>query len=273
MQVTRFNHARPLSEDQLRAYAPSVFQTEAWHERSDRFVAIPTIEVVRGLANEGFLPFRAAQSRTRVAGKADFTKHMLRFRKVDRADLAVGDNIMEIVLVNGNDGSSAYKLDAGVFRIACLNGMVVKSKDYGSVKVRHSGEAVSKVIEGSYEVLKTAEQALAAPADWSRIQLDDRARHAFAVGAHVERFGEDATTSIKPEALLVPRRREDMGRDLWSTFNVLQENVTRGGVTGVSRDERGRARRTTTRDVNGIDQNVRVNKGLWAMADYLAQNV
>jgi hypothetical protein len=270
---TNLSSARPLTEDQLFSVAPSIFQTEAHESRSLRFKPIPTIEVIRGLANEGFLPFKAGQSIARDPGKRDYTKHMVRFRKVDRQDLVVGDNIMELVLVNGNDGSSAYKLDAGIFRIACLNGMIVKDKDYGSVKVRHSGEAVAKVIEGSYEVLQSAERALAAPQDWGQIQLSDRERHAFARGAAIERWGVNEETNnplspVGPAMLLQPRRQADTGRDLWSTFNVLQENTTRGGLHG----QTASGRRHTTRDVNGIDQNVKVNKGLWEMAQWLADN-
>ena len=271
---SQFNQKRPLTEDEMARYAPSIFQTEAHESRSLRFQPIPTIEIVRRMAGEGFLPFHAAQSRARDVTKRDFTKHMIRFRKMDRNDLIVGDNILEVVLVNGNDGSSAYKLDAGIFRIACLNGMVVKSKDYGAVKVRHSGDVIGKVIEGTYEVMKGAERALTAPQDWSQIQLDDRMRYAFAVGAHVERFSDAAgnvETAIEPQQLLLPRRREDMGRDLWSTFNVIQENVIRGGLSNSAYNEHGERVRSSMREVMGIDQSVKLNKGLWAMAEYLSE--
>jgi hypothetical protein len=268
-----FNAGRPMTEDEMFKIAPSIFASEAHASRSLRFKPIPTIEIVRAMGNEGFLPFRAGQSVARDADRKAYTKHMVRFRKIDRSDLVVGDNIMEIVLVNGNDGSAAYKLDAGIFRIACLNGMVVKSKDYGSVKVRHTGDAMGKVIEGSYEVLKSAERALTAPQDWSGIQLSDRARIAFARGAAFERWGADESganpaSPVGPMELLTPRREADAGRDLWKTFNVLQENVTRGGLHGVSAS----GRRTTSRDVIGIDQNVKLNKSLWEMASWLADH-
>lgn len=274
-----FNSPRPLSIDELRHYAPSVFATEAHHSRSDRFRAIPTIEMVKGLASEGWSVVKAGQSVTRIADKAPFTKHMLRFRQLHQTLHAVGDNLLELVLVNGNDGSSAYNLHAGVFRIACLNGMIVKSKDFGSVKVRHTGDAVQKVIEGSYEVLRHADVALRAPQDWSQIQLLEHERHAFAVGAHVERFGLESNTLVEPQQLLEARRVEDKGNDLWSVFNRIQENATKGGLQGSFRAMRERmretgqrARRTTTRDVNGIDQNVNLNSGLWAMAEWLSEN-
>jgi hypothetical protein len=267
---TRFNSATPLSEDQLFQVAPSIFATQAHPSRSERFRPIATIDAIRGLRAEGFLPFSASQSVSRHVDRKPFAKHMVRFRKVDGQDtLRVGDNLLEIVLTNGNDGSAAYHLDAGIFRIACLNGMIVKSKDYGGATVRHTGEAVAKVIEGTYEVLKGAERALTAPQDWGRIELSETARRAFAIGAHVERFGADSETTIEPEQLLIPRRQVDTGRDLWSTFNVIQENVITGGIQGGRRAGR---RRSSTREVHGIDSNVRINKALWVMAEYLADH-
>ena len=203
-----------------------------------------------------------------------YIKHLLRFRRAElRSDLFVGDNILEMVLVNGNDGSASYQLDAGIFRIACMNGIIVKWVDFGGVRVRHTGEAVQEVIDGSFEVLKNAERALTAPQDWGRIQLSDRERFAFAKGAAVERWGVDEGTNnplapVGPDDLLRPRRTADTGRDLWSVFNVLQENVTQGGQAGRTTN----GRRHTTRTIRGIDQNLTVNRGLWQMAEWLSQN-
>jgi len=52
---------------------------------------------------------------------------------------------------------------------------------------------------------------------------------------------------------------------LWSTFNRVQENLVKGGLTG--RNANGRQQRT--RPVQGIDQNVRLNRALWLLADGL----
>jgi hypothetical protein len=268
--------ARALTEAELFKAAPSIFATEAHASRSDRFRPIPTIEMIKALATEGFSVVGAMQSAARSEDRKGFTKHLLRIRRLDDAKaLTVGDNVMEILLQNGNDGSSAYKLMAGMFRIRCANSLVSQTSTIDQVNVRHSGDAVGKVIEGTYEVLKNAEKVLAAPQDWSNIQLNDNVRRAFAVGAHVERFADaegNIATPIKPEQLLIPRRADDQGRDLWSTFNVIQENCIKGGLHGVGRDANGHRRRSTTREIGGIDQNVKLNKGLWAMAEYLADH-
>ncbi|MFM2121144.1 MAG: hypothetical protein RL722_2612, partial [Pseudomonadota bacterium] len=71
---------RPLGEDQMRLAAPSIFASGKHASRSERYTYIPTIEVLRGLRREGFEPFMVAQGASRVEGKAEFTKHMIRLR-------------------------------------------------------------------------------------------------------------------------------------------------------------------------------------------------
>ena len=83
-------------------------------------------------------------------------------------------------------------------------------------------------------MLGQAEAVLAAPQDWSRIALDCDAKAALAASAHALRFGDadgKVATPIRPEQLLTPRRAEDRADDLWTTLNVIQENVMRGGLS------------------------------------------
>ena len=70
----------PLGEEQMRGVAPSIFATGKHVSRSERYTYIPTIDVLRGLRKEGFEPFMVAQSRSRIEGKTEFTKHMIRMR-------------------------------------------------------------------------------------------------------------------------------------------------------------------------------------------------
>jgi hypothetical protein len=80
------------------------------------------------------------------------------------------------------------------------------------------------------------------------------------------------TTPITADQLLIPRRREDIGKDLWRTFNVTQENVLKGGLTAIKRNEGGeRVRRVSTRQIKGIDQDTNLNRALWTLAEKLAE--
>jgi hypothetical protein len=271
----RFDTGRPMTEDEMRRNAPSIFAYTAHDSRSERFKPIPTIEILRGLEKEGFMPVSAKQSVTRLPDRRDFTKHMIRLRRFDNVkEYAVGDTVAEIVLKNANDGSSAYELLPGLFRIRCLNGMVAKLSQLDALKVRHSGDVQNKVIDGTYTVLEDAKAALAAPQDWSRIQLGTEERLILAESAHRLRFANsegEVTTPIKPYQMLEPRRRDDVSRDLWTTFNVMQENAIRGGIQGVGRDANNRRIRRTSRPVNGIDQDVRLNRELFTLAAKMAE--
>jgi hypothetical protein len=260
----RFDTARALTEDELRASVPSVFATSAHESRSARFTAIPTIEVIRALASEGFSVVGAKQAIAKVEGRKPFAKHLLRIRQLGQQH-KVGDTVFEMLLKNANDGTSIYDFMAGLFRIACLNSCVAAISTLEHIRVRHSGDVVGKVIEGSYRVIGEAQKALAAPADWSGVQLSGEERTAFAESAHSLRFTE--TSPIPAAALLVPRRVEDTGRDLWTTFNVVQENAIRGGLVGVGNDRNGRLRQTTSREIKGIDQDVKLNKALWMLGE------
>jgi hypothetical protein len=86
-------------------------------------IYIPTIDVLRGLRREGFEPFMVAQGASRVEGKAEFTKHMIRMRHAGQVQTRPEAN--EIILINSHDGASSYQMLAGMFRFVCCNGLVV----------------------------------------------------------------------------------------------------------------------------------------------------
>lgn len=256
----------PLSNDAIARAVPSVFAAEAHESRSERYAYIPTATVLEGLRREGFEPFFAQQSRTRISGKEAFTKHMLRLRHRSRTDS--NGEAHEIILVNAHDGTSSYQMISGVFRFVCANGLFVGDA-FQDVKVRHTGDAADQVIEGAYTVLEDADAIMADVVEMKGMELAPHERAAFAKAAHVLRFEAPDAAPITPDMLLNARRKADAGSDLWSTLNRVQENVIRGGQSGISRDANNRRRRRTTREVTGIDQNKALNRALWTLAEEL----
>jgi hypothetical protein len=59
-----------LTNDMIRARAPSAFAETPHDSRSERYAFIPTSQVIDAMRNEGFLPVFAAQSRSRIEGKS-----------------------------------------------------------------------------------------------------------------------------------------------------------------------------------------------------------
>ena len=262
-----------LSDEQLYKIAPSVFALEAHESRSDKFVPVPTIDILNQLRKEGFECVGAKQSVSRDPGKQAFTKHLLRLRRVnDGKEYQVGDSVFEILLRNANDGTAAYDLLGGLFRIVCKNSLVRQTSTVDAVKVRHNGKhVINDVIEGTYRVLDQAEAALVAPQDWSQITLNRDDQIDLATAAHHVRFADaegNVNTPIRPEQLLLPRRFEDRKDDLWTTFNRTQEACIKGGVTGYNAATH---RRQTTREVKGIDQDLKINKALWIIGEHFAK--
>jgi hypothetical protein len=99
------------------------------------------------------------------------------------------------------------------------------------------------------------------------LQLNGDEERAFATAALAVRFGEStdakALAPITVDQLVEPRRPEDVGRSLWTTFQRVQENAMRGGQAGRS----VQGRRIRTRPVASIDRSVSINRALWILAE------
>jgi len=254
-----------LTDDQIIRVAPSIYAPEPHESRSDRYAYIPTIDVLNGLRKEGFQPFAVVQSRCRLEGKSEFTKHMIRMRHVDTIDAPQAN---EIILLNSHDGTSSYQMLAGCFRFVCQNGMVA-GDIFEDIRIGHRGDVQHNVIEGAYKVLQGFEQVDESRESMQVQRLSFEEQILFARSALMLRYDvEDAGKApIQAQQLLRPQRREDMAEDLWTTFNVVQENALKGGLRGRTANNH----RTTTRAVTGISQDIKLNQALWALAEGMRQ--
>ncbi len=111
----------PLSDDQIRTVAPSIFADAPHQSRSERYSYVPTATVLEELRGEGFEPFMVCQTRVRQDARRDYTKHMIRLRHASQIN---GREANEIILLNSHDGTSSYQMLAGMFRFVCSNGLV-----------------------------------------------------------------------------------------------------------------------------------------------------
>ncbi len=267
--ITRGNTA--LTNDALMAVAPSIFAAQPWEKMSERYTFIPTIQIVEKMRTEGFVPVSAVQSRTRIEGKAEFTKHLIRFRDMRNGDApairTLGMVYPELVLTNSHDGASAYKLDAGLFRLVCTNGMVVSAGTVSQINVRHSGSA-DGIIDASYQVVEQFPKVLESVEAFGQLRLNAPQREAFATAALTLKY-EDAAP-VAPASILRVRRHEDADPSLWNTFNTVQEHLINGGDRGRNVETR---RNVRTRAVNGISENTRLNKALWTLTEEMRKLV
>jgi hypothetical protein len=266
LNQSQFNNAIQLPVATY-ASAPHVSRTE-------RFVHIPTHEIVERMEQAGFVPVRASARNVRNPDKQGFQKHVIRFRRHDQVDLRVlNENVPEIALMNAHDGTSPAVLWPAVFRLICLNGMVVCDSDLGKISISHRGNDVAdKIIEGSYTVIERADAAIDAIGSWSQINLSHEKMMEFADRAldlkYVTREGEkrNEICPIEPIHILRPRRYADTGTDLWRVFNRVQENLIKGGQAGYIKTPNEGDKFRSTRAVRSAEKDITLNAALWGLA-------
>jgi hypothetical protein len=272
------NHG--LTNDQIARVAPSVFATEPWEGVSKLYTFIPTAHIVDQMRANGLVPVLAQQQIVRIPGKRDFAKHLLRFRRqqdVDAFPRVVNGNahhffkerpiIAEIALTNAHDRTSSFNLFAGLFRLLCSNGLCVPESTLGSIHVRHTGNVSDDVIEGSFRIIDDFPVVLEEVHAWQRTMLNLKQQLAFAKAATQLRWGDEAP--VQPQQLLAVRRRDDEAPDLWTTFNRVQENMIKGGLRGHTKTNK----RMSTRGINSVTEDTKLNKALWTLAKEMQQLV
>jgi hypothetical protein len=263
-------HAKALTNEVLMLQAPSIFAEAPHDSRSDRFAYVSTIEIIEAMREEGFDVFSAGQSACRTEGKENFTKHVIRLRHQSEVERAarIGDGIPEIVLFNAHDGTSAYRAILGWFEFVCSNSLM-RGNTLDDIRVAHKGSIIGEIILGAIRLIGKAREIRDERAAMKGIQLSSIERLQFARDAAALRWksedenGKAIEPPVPAERLLRYRRAGEEGHDLWTTFNVLQEGLIRGGHQGWSATNR----RLTTREVKGVSQSAAINRGLWEMAD------
>ncbi|WP_130843064.1 DUF932 domain-containing protein [Escherichia coli] len=300
--ASRFGYAnqirrdRPLTHEELMHYVPGIFGEDKHTSRSQNYTYIPTITVLESLQREGFQPFFACQTRVRDPGRRGYTKHMLRLRRAGEINgehvpeiillnshdgtssyqmlpgyfrfvCQNGEHVPEIILLNSHDGTSSYQMLPGYFRFVCQNGCVC-GQSLGEVRVPHRGNVVDRVIEGAYEVVGVFDRIEEKRDAMQSLILPPPVRQALAQAALTYRYG-DEHQPVTTADILTPRRREDYGKDLWSAYQTIQENMLKGGISGRS----AKGKRIHTRAIHSIDTDIKLNRALWVMAETLLESL
>src|SRR5258705_4120236 len=145
----------------------------------------------------------------------------------------------------------------------------VADASFQRISIKHSGFNPDSVIEASFKVLG------AVPDIMNKVQLfqdrilTDAERLALAMGAATYRWEDPDKAPVSPSMLLNPRRFGDGAKDLWTTLNTVQENVVHGGQRDHSRRRPSGSRMPKSRAIKGIDEDLKLNKALWHMAEVL----
>ena len=264
--MARYTQSRSddgFSLDQLRNIAPSIFATEPADKVSSRYGFVPTVDVVEELTGRGLVPVFAGQTLSRDENNRPFAKHLLRFRP-QYAPTIANQSLPEVVLMNSHDGSSGFKLWAGIFRMVCCNGMIVSDSVMGQVSVAHRSNAAQIVGDQSIGFMGQIDHIEDRVRRFMDRVLSAADQSGLAETAAQIRWGNDRPAGLDHNSLLIARRFEDAGDTAWAVLNRIQENIMKGGVN-LNRPRR----QSSTRMLRSVGDDARINARLWEAADAL----
>lgn len=187
-----------------------------------RYTPVSTNELCAALEHRGFY-FRSSSGGYNTK-KGHTTKHVVRMAFAEK--IQFGEDMMcpEVVITNSFDCMSSLKVDVGIFRLVCTNGLTVKVKDFGSLKLRHVGNAddmAHEILMGMIDLIPEVENIII------RMRckvLTEQQAIDFAIKAAQIRWNKEFTPE-QAKVLLKAARPEDDGLHLWEVMNRVQENA------------------------------------------------
>lgn len=269
---------RELSNEELRQRYPAVFAEQAHESTSSRYLYVSTDKLISGLTSQGFRIAGAKQQATRDASKKEFTKHVVYLSRENTVtELKRGQEIPLLALTNSHNATSALSIDTAFFRVACSNGLLMPSHSLNSSKVRHNLGMQGQVIEAAYRVLSNFDSQIETINQLKQIEMSKDEKMLLAESAQnlifepeIVKVNQEKKHDLR-ELLLSPRRHDDSKQDLWTVFNVIQENAIKGGRRIYSVNDKGQLGTRTMRKVNSIDRDAKLNQELMSLAQKFAE--
>ena len=292
----KVNNHQALNDSEIALLCPVAMKTTMTNKEitelglSKHYSFVPTIDVVNDLRTLGYDCVDATQVKSRKKSTNGYQKHMLTFEhpdhKVDQVkevELADGttetqvlpaEEYPQLLLTNSHDGGNAFTLSAGIFRLVCSNGLVIKTEDYGTARLVHKGysfEAVQKLVK---EFEKTMGEVLTKITAMKKVELTKAQQIEFAKKAALLRFtaksyNEDNISDVVDiDDLLNVDRKEDAGNGLYEVFNRVQESIVQGKYSyssnGKVKDANTKTRKA--RPIKNFKQSINVNQKLSELA-------
>ena len=259
-----------MTKEQMREVAPAVFTMTPSDEVSKHYTHIPTTKVIDDMELLGWGVVDVKEVKARKAKTRGVQKHMVVFRNPDVViNGEDGDTVFpQILLTNSHDGKNAFTFTAGLFRMICENGLVISTTQFEDVKMRHMGYTFEDLQVNIHDMVERLPLTVESMNKMKEVEMGEQAALEFAKKALGTRFDEKQMNRIQIDLneLLKPTRKEDMGNDVWSVFNVVQEKIIEGDFEYISGTKVRKARK-----VKNFKQDQKINMELFDLAlEYVA---
>ena len=257
------NNITSISLDSAKSLAPAIFATSpAPTIKSPKYQFTPTFEVIEHMQDMGYVLTGVKQSKSNVELRKNWGIHITRFQHPDlyiKDPQGMIEARPEVVLINSHDGTRPIQFEMGLFRLVCENGLVIKDRDMGSFRERHTKLNFQEVKNLMDEKVSGLQEVVGKISQWNMKEMSDKQRFNFAMDALALRIGTDRQAEqYEIMDILTAKRKVDEQPTLWHTFNTVQENLIKGGFQLNNRQARA---------INNPVEDFNLNQGLWQLAD------
>ena len=241
----------------IKEIAPSVFASSPSPKMSNKYVFVPTVDILEKFQKEGW-----NVSSVKQIGKGQHAVHELRFRNGELPK--VGDSLVEAIVRNSHNGMATFSVSAGLHRLVCSNGLTVPTSVAESFNIKHQRfdlDDAKKLTESFATKLPMIENSVG---KMMNKVLTDKERITFIKRAINLRWKSGSVpASLDVLSIVHPKREADMGKDVWTTFNVIQENFVKGGLKYTTNS----GRNTELKGLKNILAVSQINTKLWELAE------
>lgn len=230
---------------------------------SDQYDFISTRQVIDKMESNGLEVRSINYQRCNNPTNKGFEKHVIRFRHplFDKVQ-SVGDTFPELILKNSHNGSAAFKLSIGLYRLVCSNGLTVCEQNFESFRIVHKGDIQKDVIKAIDGCLQQVPQLTTSVKKFNDKILSNEELDHYSKQALKVRFPVLDKNTPRPLDILNIRRKQDSGPKLWNVFNRVQENLIKGFVFETSDFKKKKIKAITA-----IDKNTIINQELWKLTE------
>ncbi len=263
--MLNLQNTKPMSKDEIRSLAPSIFTSNGSNTTSEKYCHISTEKIIDDMEALGWYVADVKEVKARKEGNIGFQKHLIIFRNNDIVINGEDDDVVypQILLTNSHDGKNSFIFTAGLFRMICENGLVISTEQFESLKIRHYGYSTEELTNVVNEIVAKLPEVVGLMNSFKETILNDEQIEEFAKEMIATRFTEDELPriTIDYDDLLTPTRFEDNGKDLWSVFNLLQEKLIHGLFNYQSGVKTRKARK-----IKDFKQDMALNESLYNVA-------
>ncbi len=262
---------KALSQSEIVELAPAVYTNQPHPKVSDKYSFLPTHRIVSDMEKLGWSVSQVKMAKTNNVNQKLYGKHMVQFF---HPDLVINDEngkaeaYPQILIINNHRGYGKLRIEVGVFRLVCENGLIVKDREMGSYSLRHMGYSFEELQTLVNTVVANLQGVVNKINTFTERIMTKEEQYSFAKKALAVRFGEERKASdAEIKDMLTVRRPEDKGDDLYRVFNRVQEAVIRGGFDMAATTKKGTKK---VRRISNMLKDLDVNGELWVLAEEFA---